>query len=118
MKTIFALPGLLTLTGCVDVVGRDLEIEAVAKRFSKAAEQCLLDVRDRNIPYSRSRNCTQRLSETSEAYINISKVKLIYWDEAVPRYAYIAENAKSVAWSAAALSNAIYRNTEPVTSLW
>jgi len=118
MKRFLMIIGVLTLTGCVDVVGRDVEIERVAMEFSLAADECLLDVRDRQIPFSNSNNCTKRLSNASMAYVSFSKVEIIYLDEAVPRFAYIAEGAKSVAWSAAALSNARFRNVEPVTSIW
>lgn len=118
MKPYLALIAVVALTGCVDVVGRDMDMERVATNFSKAADDCLLDVRDKKIPYARSFNCTKQLDRTSAAYTSLPNMKLTYVGEAVPRHAYIAENAKSVAWSAAALSNAMFRNDEPVLSLW
>lgn len=118
MKTYLALFVVVALSGCVDVVGRDMAKEMTATNFSKAADDCLLDVRDRNIPFASSYNCTKQLDRTSSAYTSLPDMKLTYLDEAVPRYAYIAESAKSVAWSAAALSNAKFRNVEPVRSLW
>lgn len=118
MNKYLAFVAALALTGCVDVVSRDMEMERAAMRFSKAADDCLLDVRDKRIPYAQSHNCTKLLDRTSAAYMSSSKAKLTYIDEAVPRHAYIAESAKAVAWSAAALSNAMFRTSEPVLSLW
>lgn len=118
MKAYIALFVVVTLSGCVDVVGRDMDMERAATNFSKAAEDCLLDVRDKNIPYAHSNNCTKQLDRTSSAYTSLPNFRFTYMEEAVPRHAYIAESAKSVAWSAAALSNAMYRNVEPVLSLW
>ena len=118
MKTLVAVAVVVGLTGCIDVVSRDMEIERAATAFSKAADDCLLDVRDKRIPYARSYNCTVRLDKASSAYTSLPNIKLTYTDEAVPRHAYIAEGAKSVAWSAAALSNAMFQNAEPVFSLW
>ena len=110
---------LFTLSGCVDVVFRDPKIESAAQAFSNAASDCLLDVRDNDIPYFKSINCTKRLTQTSAVYTSFSDTKPVYTDEAIPRHAYIAEGAKSMAWSAAAISNAKYRDAEPVLfSLW
>ena len=118
MRAAFALAVVVGLTGRIDVVGRDTEMERVAIAFSKAADDCLLDVRDRNIPYTRSYNCTTRLGQAISDYTRFPNMKLTYTDEAVPRHAYIVESAKSVAWSAAARSNAMFRNAEPGFSLW
>lgn len=118
MKTYLALTVLVALSGCVDVVSRDMDMERAAMDFSKAAEDCLLDVRDKKIPYMHSHNCTKRLDRTSAAYTSFPNMKLTYMGEAVPRHAYIAEEAKTMAWSAAALSNGMFRNVEPVLSLW
>ena len=118
MKTCLVCFFLLLLTGCIDVVSRDFDMERAAKDFSKAAEDCLLDVRDNNRPYMQSRNCTDRLKLASAAYAKFPNMQLTYTDEAVPRHGYIAEEAKTMAWSAVAFSNATYRNTEPVFALW
>ena len=83
-----------------------------------AADNCLLDVRDNRTPYGQSINCGKRLSQTSWAYTRFPKTKLVYTDEAIPRHAYFAAEAKAIAWNAAALSNAKYPNAERVTSLW
>lgn len=118
MKALLAVAIVVGLTGCIDVVGRDMELERAATAFSKAADDCLIDVRDKRIPYARSYNCTARLDKASSAYTSFPNMKTTYTDEAVPRHAYIAEGAKSVAWSAVALSNAMLQNAEPVFSLW
>jgi hypothetical protein len=113
-----ALCSALLASGCLDVVGRDSAMEKAATEFSEAADQCLLDVRDRKIPYSKSQNCTGRLHQASLAYSNFPDFRLTYSDQPVPRHAYIAESANSVAWSAAALSNAIHKDADPVLGLW
>ena len=118
MKLFLSLVTVFVLSGCVDAVGRDMEMERAAQNFSNAADECLYDVRDRHIPYARSYNCTKQLDRTSSVYLSFPNTKLIYTGEAAPRHAYIAEVAKSVAWSALALSNGMYRNQEPVLSLW
>jgi len=91
----------------------------IAVNYSKVADECLLDVRDRNVPYSRSINCTTRLKNASSAYIDTG-AQLAYGFESktIPNHAYISSTALSTAWSAAALSNAEYRNVPPVYSLW
>src|SRR5687768_219324 len=114
MKWLLAIPCVLLVGGCMDITARDTAMEKAAAEFSAVAEQCLLDVRDRSIPYGRSSNCTGRLHQASLAYTNFQNFHLIYKDEAVPRHAYVAEVAKSAAWSAAALSNATFRNVEPI----
>ena len=118
MKTCLVCFFLLLLTGCIDVVSRDFDMERAAEDFSKAAEACLLDVRDNNRAYMQSHNCTERLKLAGAAYTKFPNMELTYTDEAVPRHAYIAESAKTKAWIAAALSNATYRNVEPVFALW
>jgi len=118
VKTYLPLIALLALSGCVDLVGRDMGMETAATHFLKAADDCLHDVRDKKIPYASSFNCTKRLDKASNAYTSLPNMKLTYTGEAVPRHAYIAESAKTVAWSAAALSNGLFRNYEPVLSLW
>lgn len=94
MKSYFPLIAVLALSGCVDLVGRDMDMETAATHFSKAADDCLHDVRDKKIPYARSFNCTKRLDRTSDAYTSLPNMKLTYMGEAVPRHAYIAESAK------------------------
>ena len=118
MKIFLVFVFLLPLAGCLDVISRDLDMESAAMAFSKAAEACLLDVRDNNRPFMRSPNCTDRLKLASAAYTSFPNMKLSYTDEAVPRHRYIAEEAKTMAWNAAAFSNATYRNAEPVFALW
>ena len=118
MKVLLGFTLIVALSGCIDFVGRDMEMERAATNFSKAADDCLVDVSEKNIPYASSANCTKRLSGTSSAYTSFPSMQLTYSGAPVPRHAYIAESAKSVAWSAAALSNARFRNIEPILSLW
>ena len=118
MKIFLVFVFLLPLAGCLDVISRDLDMESAAMAFSKAAEVCLLDVRDNNRPYMQSPNCTDRLKLASAAYTKFPNMQLTYTDEAVPRHAYIAESARTMAWIAAAISNANYRDVEPVIAIW
>ena len=93
-------------------------MEEAASALEEAASACLLDVRDRGISYGRSDNCASRLDQAATVYISIPGMKLGYEDQSVPRHAYIAAKAQKVAWSAAALSNAFFRDEEPVISIW
>ena len=114
LLVIMAVPAL----ACVDVVRRETEMERTARALQEAADQCLLDVRDRGVSYRGSSNCTTRLDDAATAYVSFPSMKLTYANESVPRHAYIAESAKAVAWSAAAWSNAKFCDEEPVFSLW
>jgi len=120
MKVILILSAAAIYLTCAGnaVANSEASIEKAANEFSKAAEACLLDVRDKQIPYSKSTNCKARLFRTSKAYINHPGVELVYDGDVIPKHAYIAANAKIMAWSAAALSNAMFRNVETVISLW
>ena len=118
MKLRFVLPiTALVLVGCVDVSLRDSELERLADRLSNLADACLIDVRDKNVPYLNSTNCVG-MGEASASYLSRGGVQLTYTEQAAPRHAYTAVSAKSTAWSAAALSNAFHRNRPPVVALW
>lgn len=108
---------LLVLAAVTATAADDRAAEAAARRMGEAADACLVDVSDRRIPYGRSHNCTVRLSAASKAYF-ATGAKLTYSDAtSIPRHAYLAMSAKSVAWSAAALSNAGHRNEVPIFHL-
>lgn len=113
---LLAAPFTLALLGCIDVSARDEELERLANRFSEVADLCLLDVRDRGLTYSESRNCTS-LGEASRAYLR-PDVEMTYQGKAVPRHAYAAAAAKATAWSAVALSNAFHPDQPRTVSLW
>ncbi len=107
---------LTALSACDD--GNDTQAEAAAREMMAAADDCLMDVRDRGMPYQQSPSCTTKLSRASKRYTD-RPVRLTYTDETViPRHAYLAEVAKSTAWSAAALSNGMHKTVPAVHSLW
>ena len=62
---------MVLMLGCGHAFGSgdDREMSRPAKAFSTAADDCLLDVRDRGGSYETSRNC-RNLSGLSLAYIN------------------------------------------------
>jgi len=117
-RLIALLSGCLLLSGCFDVTPRDVELEATAQAFADAAEQCLYDVRDDIEYYGDSDNCTKMLDRTSRAYTDNLEVQMSYFDEAVPRHAYIAQYGQKIGWMAVALSNAHHPNRHPISSLW
>lgn len=113
---LYLVPFTLALVGCIDVSTRDAELERLAKQFSELADSCLLDVRDKKLTYSASRNCAS-LGEASKAYLR-PEVEMTYQGKTVPRHAYTAAEARATAWSAAALSNAFHPDQPRTISLW
>jgi hypothetical protein len=86
---------LLALAACDD----QSSLEQAAIKFRDEAERCLLDVRDNNLKYETSGSC-QRLEAVSLAYIEAGG------DQAttpVP-IAFIAEQGRTMAWMARAIS--------------
>lgn len=117
MKATLALAIVVGSIGCVAVVNGDTNAESLARALSDAADACLLDVRDKQIPYNRSRNCTTRLGQAATNYTADLNIKLHYSKGPVPYHAYLAANARATGWTAAAYSNFKYPD-DPILSLW
>lgn len=77
--------------------------------FQRVADECLLDVRDRNVPFAQSRHCARQLEPASRAVFDAYG-----YDE----YQKLTAEARATAWSALALSNGVYRQHPPVLGLW
>ncbi len=119
MKKWLIISLTLLSYGCVDISQRNLDAESDAKHFSDVADECLLDVRDRETPFKMSINCTTSLESAAKDYTS-NDIELFYLDsETAPRHAYIAQKALKTAWNAASYSNWRYPEAEPITdSLW
>jgi len=97
------------LTGCdsktavdwkyVFGVGNHASLEATVTAFSKGADECLLDVRDRGLRYEASRNCAA-LKTLSLAYIEAGGTS----PSEPSRIEAKGQSALAVAWSARAAS--------------
>lgn len=100
IRCIVAMALAAQLAGCFsDSRVNERTLEIAAKAFSDAADECLLDVRDRGVRYERSPNCAS-LSALATRVIDAGGDL-----EAAPcKYKLMVESAKSVAWSARASS--------------
>jgi len=84
-------------------------LEAMANQLSNAADQCLLDVRDKGLKYESSRNC--RSLDTLHRRYEEGGGRL----ESTPcRAEKLAETARATAWIALAIS----KTGDPSLSLW
>lgn len=96
------LTGLVALI-CVSLVGCSLgsneRLELTAKALSKAADECLLDVRDRNFKYETSPNCAS-LKTVSMQYVEAGGFR----PDTPAKYELIAAEARATAWAARATS--------------
>ena len=86
---------LLALCGCDD----QSSLERDAIKFRDEAERCLLDVRDGNLKYETSGSC-QRLESVSLAYMEAGGDQ----PTTPARIAFIAEQGRTMAWMARAIS--------------
>ncbi len=94
------------LTSCTD---HETRLEITARGFAKTADECLLDVRDRQLRYENSPNCNA-LGTLSTQFIEAGG-----FDKNTPdRITLIAEKGRAVAWMARATSLAGNRRL----SLW
>ena len=85
----------LAIVGCTD----NTRLELSANALSKAADECLLDVRDQRMKYKKSPNCVS-LGALSTQYIEAGGFR----NETPAKYALIAEKARTSAWIALATS--------------
>ena len=92
---VVAAATVFSVTGCAD----NARLELSANALSKAADECLLDVRDRRMKYEKSPNCAS-LSTLSLQYIEAGGFRT----ETPAKYALIAEKARATAWIALATS--------------
>jgi hypothetical protein len=99
------MAGVLALTAC----DNNEALQNTVQRMSDAADQCLLDTRDRGLRYESSRNC-QQLGSLSLAYIQAGGGSA----DTPPRYEAVYHRARATAWSALAVS----RTGNPNISLW
>jgi hypothetical protein len=87
----------------------DERLELTAKALRKAADECLLDVRDRRLKYEASPNCnslrTLSMQHTEAGGFSLSTP---------PKYALIAAEARATAWAARAVS----ASGNPGISIW
>ena len=84
------------LMGCSGTDGR---LEMTARAFSRAADECLYDVRDRKFKYEGSQNCNA-LGTLSMQFIEAGGFK----EDISDRIALIAEKGLKTAWMARAVS--------------
>jgi hypothetical protein len=85
----------LAIVGCTD----NMRLELSATALSKAADECLYDVRDRRMKYEKSPNCVS-LGTLATQYIEAGGFR----PETPSKYELIAEKARRVAWVALATS--------------
>ena len=87
----------------------DGRLELTAKALSTAADQCLLDVRDRKLKYETSSSCNS-LRTLSLQHTEAGGFR----SETPPRYALMAAEARATAWAARAIS----ASGDPALSIW
>ncbi|CAN7383637.1 hypothetical protein [Variovorax sp. LjRoot178] len=109
---VAASPGfnLLTLSSLNGSVAQQ-----AARAFSNAADDCLLDVRDRRLSFDRSRSC-QAAKGLHLAYVKVDKYTEWANTTKVPLHAYLVSEARGVLWTAVAISNAHHGSKR--TALW
>jgi hypothetical protein len=108
MRALFltstAVATLLLLAGC-----NDQQLEQAAKDFNKAAEACLLDVRNHLMKYEKSGHCT-RLGKVSMRYVEAGGAR----SDTPARHALTVEEGRTMAWMARAIS----ASGNPFIALW
>jgi len=77
----------------------ETRLELAARAFSRAADECLYDVRDRGFKYETSRNCNA-LGTLSMQFIEAGGFK----DDVPDSIALIAQKGLTTAWMARAVS--------------
>jgi len=87
----------------------DGRLELTAKALSKAADECLLDVRDRKLKYETSPNCNS-LRTLSMQHTEAGGFR----SDTPARYALMAAEARATAWTARAVS----ASGNPAISIW
>lgn len=92
--TFVVASALVALTSCGGTAG----LRSAAEALSSAADECLLDVRDRRLTFERSPNCSS-LSPLATTYINAGGFRHEPADIAL-----VAERARRTAWTARAVS--------------
>ena len=107
MRAVIAVVLANSLTGCSNLTAKNPIAEA--KALNARAEQCLLDVRDKNLKYETSPNC-KALGTSSKTYIDAGGQLP---DEPVETK-LVAEQAVKMAWNAQAVS----ATSNPTISLW
>lgn len=103
---LFALTA--PLAGCKPGAS-EVRLDETARALAKAADDCLLDVRDRKLKYDKSPHCNS-LRTLYLQHLDAGGFRL----ETPPKYALIAAQAQATAWSARAMSEA---GNVPVT-IW
>jgi len=101
---------IVMLSGCLDFASNN-RLEVAANALSHAADEYLYlyDVRDRKLKYESAPNCTA-LSALSTQYIEAGG-----FDKNIPaKYQLIAEQARTVAWMARAIS----ASGNPALRIW
>lgn len=87
----------------------DGRLELTTKALSKAADECLLDVRDRKLEYETSPNCNS-LRTLSMQHTEAGGFR----SDTPTRYALMAAEARATAWTARAVS----ASGNPAISIW
>ena len=87
----------------------DGRMELTAKALSKAADECLLDVRDRKLKYETSPNCNS-LRSFSMQHTEAGGFR----SDTPAKYALTATEARATAWMARAVS----ASGNPAISIW
>ena len=103
-----AAAALALLSGCGDSPNSRAKA-AVAKAMTTAADNCLYDVRDHNISFSRSASCSS-LDALADQYLKDTTSD----DLENPDF----QAARLSAWMALAISNGTFRNEPPVIRIW
>ena len=93
MITTLSSAAMLVFVGCES--RNNSRLEAAARAFSKAADECLLDVRDRKKRFETSSHCNS-LSALSYQFIEAGGD--------TPEYTLIGQEALTTAWKARAVS--------------
>jgi hypothetical protein len=97
------------VTGCF-LNNKDEKLKNFAKALSKAADECLYDVRDSGFKYDKSPNCTS-LGALSELYIEAGGWQNV---NSLSEHARIANEALTTAWKARAVS----ASGDPSIRIW
>lgn len=106
LRTIVAAAIGFFVYGC----GPDgARLEATAKALSKAADECLLDARDRKLKHEASPSCNS-LRTLSMQHTEAGG----FGSDTPPKYALIAAEARATAWAARAVS----ASGNPAISIW
>jgi hypothetical protein len=87
------------LLGCTS----DVRLKTTAEALAKGAEECLYDVRDRQLTYEKSPNCSA-LGALADQYIAAGGFRDDHYKNR--SHAFIAESARMTAWMARATSGA------------